>query len=147
MAEGHQTHVYYQMPLVPVICIYAGTGMNYLWGKDLFKDSFLKNRLTTKSALTILFILITVISVLRSKHFLSYNSERLAYGKRIEQLTDKDSLIIFGGWNKGDHLQVKYHTLGSLFSLLARQKAFQTSFNHIQCRPQADLSSFRDSRE
>jgi hypothetical protein len=108
VAQGHETHFYYQMPLVPILCIYAGTGVNYLLDFDLFKDSFLKHRISTKTALSILFILMTIIGIVRSKHYLSFNLNRLKYAKRIEQLTKKGSLVIFGGWKKGKHPQIQY---------------------------------------
>lgn len=107
-AEGHQTHYYYQMPLVPILCVYAGRGMSYLWQKDLFKGSFLKNRLSSKTVVIILFLLISLTGVLKAQNYLNFDPERLAFGRRIEQLTEKDSLIIIGGWNKGKHLQVKH---------------------------------------
>ena len=66
-----------------------------------------------------------ITSVVRAKHFLSYNPARLAYGKRIEQLTDKDSLVIFGGWNKGSHLQVKYPPRDPIDFYISHRKGWE----------------------
>jgi 4-amino-4-deoxy-L-arabinose transferase-like glycosyltransferase len=108
VAEGHKVHYYYQVPLVPMLSILMAQGISYLWGKDLFRDSFLKDRVSSKLILAVLCIVMLLTSLARVKDYQYFDPERLEYGKRIEQLTEKGSLIIIGGWNKGSHLKVQF---------------------------------------
>ncbi len=129
VAEGHQTHDYYQMPLVPVLSIYAGQGMNYLWGKDLLKDSFLSHMLTTKSVLVILFILMSIAGLLQTREYLQFDPKRLEFGQRIEQLTEADSLVIIGGWRKGSQLQVEYPPCDPIDFYISHRKGWEISLD------------------
>jgi len=127
VAEGHQTHDYYQMPLVPVLSIYVGQGMSSLWGKDLLKGSFLSHRFTTKSLLAALFILMAIAGLSKTREYLRYDPKRLEFGQRIEQLTDADSLVIFGGWRKGSQLQVKYPPSDPIDFYFSHRKGWEIS--------------------
>ena len=130
VAEGHQTHLYYQMPLVPILCIFAGSGMNYLWEKGLSREGFLKKRIFVKSMIIVIVILMAVAGVLRQREYLVFKADRLAYGRRIGELTEEGSLIIFGGWNKGRHLQVKYPPRDPIDFYFSNRKGWEINLDN-----------------
>jgi 4-amino-4-deoxy-L-arabinose transferase-like glycosyltransferase len=130
VAEGHFTHYYYQMPLVPVLCVYAGKGLSYLWDFYFIKFAFFRNRKAWKLVLSALFVLMTVSGLARQQQYLSFKPERLAYGKRVDQLTEKNSLIIFGGWNKGPHLQVKYPPRDPIDFYFSNRKGWEVNLDN-----------------
>jgi hypothetical protein len=104
--------------------------MNYLWEKDFLKNTFLQNRISSKAVLTIIFVLMLLAGLLRAKQYLYYNPQRLAYGKRIAQLTQKESLVIFGGWNKGTHLQVKYPPRDPIDFYISHRKGWEIDLDN-----------------
>ena len=108
MAEGHQRHYYYQVPLVPTLSLYVGQGFYYLLEKNLFKDALLLKFISLKSVLIFLFFLMPLVALVRTSEYRHFAVDRLTFGKRIQELTEKDSLVIIGGWRKGKHIQVKY---------------------------------------
>jgi len=130
VAEGHYRHDYYQVTFIPVLSIYAARGMNYLWEKDLLQDSFLKNRLSSKSALVSLFILISIVCLMKSRQYLNYDPNRIEYGKRIAQVTEKNDLIVIGGWKTDTHLHVKYTNRDPIDFYFSNRKGWHVDFDN-----------------
>jgi hypothetical protein len=125
MAEGHQRHYYYQVPLVPILSLYVGHGLHYLANKSLFEDSFLRNYISPKSGLICLLFLMLISGLVRTREYCHYNTDQLAFGKRIQELTEKDSLLIVGGWRKDKHLQVKYPPRNPINFYLSDRKGWE----------------------
>lgn len=90
-AMGNVTHDYYQIPLVPIGCIYMAKGFEFLW--TLEQDQI--GRMINKSLAVIFVLLMLAFGWYEVRGYFNINRwEIVKAGKRIDELTPKEAKVI-----------------------------------------------------
>lgn len=90
VARGNVQHDYYQIPIVPAICMILGIGSAFVWNP--LKDF---NRLASRVLLSSFIILTTVFSWYYVRDFFNINNPSLvSAGLAVDRLTPKNAKVI-----------------------------------------------------
>jgi len=94
-AAGNVTHDYYQIPLVPVLCVFLAQGANFL----LFEKNDKLNKTFCYLLFTICFIFMLAFSWYEVRGFYNIQSGVDLAGMAVDDLTPKDALVLTGDSN------------------------------------------------
>jgi len=94
-AAGNVTHDYYQIPLIPVFCIFLAKGANFL----LFESSKFFNRQLSTLHFAFCTIFMVAFSWYYVRDFYNIQSGVDLAGRWIDENTPKDSLVLTGDSN------------------------------------------------
>jgi 4-amino-4-deoxy-L-arabinose transferase-like glycosyltransferase len=94
-AAGNVTHDYYQIPLIPIVCIFLARGANLLLAapKEIF------NRLVSWIVLFICFLFMIAFSWYEVRNFYHIQGGVDLAGLAVDELTPKDALVLTGDSN------------------------------------------------
>lgn len=94
-AAGNVTHDYYQIPLIPIFCIFLAKGANFL----LFETPKLFNRLLCVLSFTLCVLFMAAFSWYQIRDFYNIQGGVDLAGRAIDVLTPKNSLVLTGDSN------------------------------------------------
>ncbi|HUW24323.1 MAG TPA: glycosyltransferase family 39 protein [Patescibacteria group bacterium] len=94
-AAGNVTHDYYQIPLVPIFCIFLAKGANLL----LFESREIFNKTFCYLLFAICFLFMTAFSWYEVRNFYNIQGGVDLAGAAVDKLTPKDALVLTGDSN------------------------------------------------
>ena len=95
IAKGNVTHDYYQIPLIPIFCIFLAKGTDWL----IFEKKELFNRAVCCLLFAVCSIFLFAFGWYEVRGFYNIQSGVDLAGEAVDQLTSKDSLVTTGDSN------------------------------------------------
>jgi len=94
-AAGNVTHDYYQIPLIPIFSIFLAKGVTFL----LDKNNLLIHHWLSKGLLTVCILFTLAFSWYQVRDYYNIQGGVDLAGQAVDQLTQKDALILTGDTN------------------------------------------------
>ena len=94
VARGNVQHDYYQVLLLPIICIYLAKGFNFIWRENCFNKYF------SRVTLFIIVVFMFMFSWYQVRDYFNVNNPAMVEaGRRVDQLADGEAKVIapYGG--------------------------------------------------
>lgn len=88
-------HYYYQLPFVPVVCIFVARSLSKTFEQDFWRQTIFY-RANYRLIVFVICILITLSSIISIRPFYKWNPVTYNVGKFIKANTSKDALLIAG---------------------------------------------------